>query len=78
MEFYEHYDGAMFERDSRFQNISLSDGVFTDFIDNLYYPSPYKFDAIPVKVIARIYEDFLSKYLAVQGDYICHRRIKNG
>lgn len=76
MEFYEHYDGAMFERDKLFQDIVLSDDIFTDFINNLYYPSPYKFDAIPVKVIAQIYEDFLSKHLVVKDNKVIEQ-LKN-
>lgn len=76
MEFYEHYDGAMFERDKLFQDIILCDDIFTDFINNLYYPSPYKFDAIPVKVIAQIYEEFLSKHLVIKDDKVIEQ-LKN-
>lgn len=76
MEFYEHYDGAMFERDKLFQDIVLSDDTFDDFINNLYYPSPYKFDAIPVKVIAQIYEDFLTKHLVVMDNKVIEQ-LKN-
>jgi len=76
MEFYKHYDGAMFERDNFFQDINLLDDIFTDFISNLYYPSPYKFDAIPVKVIAQIYEDFLSKHLVVKDNKVIEQ-LKN-
>lgn len=67
MEFYTHYDGAMFERDEIFQKIALSDNVFKDFISQLYYPYPYKFDVIPVKVIANIYEEFLGKQLVINN-----------
>lgn len=70
MEFYNHYDGAMFDRDSIFQNIILSNGIFDEFVDKLYYPYPYKFDVMPVKVIAQIYEDFLSKQLTVSGMHV--------
>lgn len=63
MEFYQHYDGAMFERDERFQQLEIDDVIFADFISKLYYPYPYKFDVIPVKVIAKIYEEFLGKQI---------------
>ena len=70
MEFYNHYDGAMFERDKVFQEISLPDTVFNEFVDQLYYPHPYKFDVMPIKVIAQIYEDFLSKQLVISGSRV--------
>ena len=65
MEFYRHYDGAMFDRDMRFSRIDLPDSVFDDFINELYYPSPYRFDVIPVMMLAKIYEEFLGKRLVV-------------
>jgi len=67
MEFYEHYDGAMFERDKKFQEIILDDDMLGKFVDSLYYPHPYKFDVIPVKIIAQIYEDFLSRQLVIRN-----------
>ena len=66
MEFYRHYDGAMFERDSKFKRIELDDVVFDDFINGLYYPSPYRFDVIPAMMLAKIYEEFLGKRLVVR------------
>ena len=68
VDFYNHYDGAMFSRDEKFGQIILSNDVFEPFINKLYYPYPYKFDVIPTKVIAKIYEEFLAYSL----------RIKNG
>lgn len=64
--FYEHYDGAMFEWDEVFNTLVLEDELFYEFLDKLYYPYPYKFDVIPVRVIAKVYEEFLSYGLAVQ------------
>ena len=66
MEFYRHYDGAMFDRDAGFRRIELPDEVFADFIAELYYPSPYRFDVIPVMMLAKIYEEFLGKRLTVR------------
>lgn len=63
MEFYNHYDGAMFQRDELFQKLDIDNEVFTKFINDLYYPCPYRFNVIPVKVIANIYEEFLGKQL---------------
>lgn len=67
MEFHNHYDGAMFERDTKFGLIELTDDVFARFIDELYYPSPYRFDVIPVNVLAGIYEEFLGRRLTISA-----------
>lgn len=68
MEFYNHYDGAMFSRDERFNQLVLNDEVLNNFVSKLYYPYPYKFDVIPVKVIANIYEEFLGTQLVIDGN----------
>ena len=68
MEFYEHYDGAMFSQDFIFNQLEVNNKTLTNFIDKLYYPFPYRFDVIPVKVIANIYEEFLGKQLVIEGD----------
>lgn len=61
MKFYERYDGAMFSiKDEIFWKLRIEDTVFEKFIEQLYYPYPYKFDAIPVYVIAKVYEEFLA------------------
>lgn len=65
MEFYEHYDGAMFNRDNTFNSLNIDDNIFSDFINQFYYPYPYKFDVIPIKTIANIYEEFLGKQIIV-------------
>lgn len=70
VQFYNHYDGAMFERDELFQQLQLSDDIFIQFINQLYYPFPYKFDAIPVNVIAKVYEEFLSYSLVIRNNRI--------
>lgn len=70
MEFYNHYDGAMFQRDEMFQNLNIDNDVFSEFINGLYYPYPYRFDVIPVKVIASIYEEFLGKQLIIKNGNI--------
>lgn len=70
MEFYDHYDGAMFKRDELFQNLNIDNDVFAEFVNGLYYPFPYRFDVIPVKVIANIYEEFLGKQLVINNGEI--------
>lgn len=70
MEFYNHYDGAMFKRDELFQSLNIDNDVFVEFVNELYYPFPYRFDVIPVKVIANIYEEFLGKQLVINNGRI--------
>lgn len=70
MEFYEHYDGAMFSRDEKFQQLIINNDVLLDFVNKLYYPYPYRFDVIPVKVIANIYEEFLGKQLIIKNNNV--------
>lgn len=71
-DFYNHYDGAMFSKDAKnkFPNIVLNDSVFEEFIPKLYYPYPYKFNAIPTKVIAKVYEEFLAYSLCVKNGVV--------
>lgn len=71
MEFHRHYDGAMFSRDERFSRIELDDAIFSGFLDSLYYPSPYRFDVVPVILLAKIYEEFLGKRLVVRRGKVC-------
>ena len=63
MEFYEHYDGPMFERLTTIHNLVISNKVFTKLLTYLYYPSPYCFDVIPLKSISDIYDIFLGYHL---------------
>lgn len=70
VDFYSHYDGAMFSRDEKFDQIVLSNDLFESFINKLYYPYPYKFDVIPTKVIAKIYEEFLAYSLRVKNGVV--------
>lgn len=64
--FYEHYDGPLFERVDSIHNLNISDSVFNSLLQYLYYPSPYKFDVIPTKLLSDIYEIFLSRKLRIQ------------
>ena len=64
-EFYEHYDGPLFEKVEILKELDIEDTVFSDFIMSLYYPSPYRFDVIPIKLLADVYEQFLVKRLRI-------------
>ena len=69
-DFYEHYDGPLFERIHLFQEIEVSDEIFKSLLDLLYYPSPYRFDVIPTKLLSDIYEIFLAKKLIIKNEIV--------
>ena len=72
-EFYNHYDGPLFDRINVFQEINISDEVIKELLDLLYYPSPYKFDVIPSKMLSDIYEIFLSKKLIIKDGIVSEK-----
>ncbi|MCM1142755.1 MAG: BREX-1 system adenine-specific DNA-methyltransferase PglX, partial [Muribaculum sp.] len=63
LDFYEHYDGPMFERLMAIHNLEISNDIFAKLLTYLYYPSPYCFDVIPLKSISDIYDIFLGYHL---------------
>ncbi len=46
----------------------LKGRVFQNIVRGLYYPQPYKFDAVPLELLGGIYERFLGKRLRVVGN----------
>lgn len=70
--FYEHYDGPMFKRVSEIQKLNIDNGVFMRLLAHLYYPSPYRFDVIPLKTISDMYDLFLGYRLLMKGGKICN------
>lgn len=62
-DFFEHYDGPLFDRDSRLDKIIIPNNIFDELLQLFYYPSPYKFDVIPTTLFSNIYEIFLAKRL---------------
>jgi hypothetical protein len=66
LNFYEHYDGHLFDRISSIHYLTIPDEVFDELIKYLYYPSPYRFEVIPTKLLSDIYEIFLSKKLLIE------------
>ncbi|TVZ51368.1 Eco57I restriction-modification methylase domain-containing protein [Dokdonia sp. Hel_I_53] len=63
LDFYQHYDGPLFERIDSIHNLTINNEIFDELLSYLYYPSPYRFDVIPTKLLGDIYEIFLSKKL---------------
>lgn len=66
-EFYERYDGPMFKKIPPLQSLTIDNEVFERFLRQLYYPSPYRFDVIPLKTLSDIYDLFLGYELVVEG-----------
>lgn len=69
-DFFEHYDGPLFDRINTIHNIEISNEAFDQLLQALYYPSPYRFDVIPTKVLSDIYEIFLSKKLLIKDNKV--------
>lgn len=69
-DFYDHYDGPMFKKIPSLQSLQINNDVFESFLSNLYYPSPYRFDVIPLKTLSDIYDLFLGYQLVVDGSSV--------
>lgn len=69
-EFYEHYDGPMFNRINHLQSLVVDNDTLGDFVSKLYYPSPYRFDVIPVKTLSDIYDLFLGYRLVLNNGVV--------
>ena len=69
-DFYDHYDGPMFKKIPSLQSLQIDNAVFESFLANLYYPSPYRFDVIPLKTLSDIYDLFLGYQLVVDGSSV--------
>lgn len=72
-EFFEHYDGPLFDRINDLQSLEIDNAVIKELIDLLYYPSPYRFEVIPTKLLSDIYEIFLSKKLVIENGEVSEK-----
>jgi SAM-dependent methyltransferase len=72
-DFFEHYDGPLFDRISNIQELEIDNSIIKELIDLLYYPSPYRFEVIPTKLLSDIYEIFLSKKLIIEGGEVSEK-----
>ncbi len=68
--FHNHYDGPMFRRITELQTLRIDNSVFKNLLANLYYPSPYRFDVIPLKTLSDMYDMFLGYRLVVRDGII--------
>jgi hypothetical protein len=72
-EFFEHYDGPLFDRINDLQTLEIDNAIIKELIDLLYYPSPYRFEVIPTKLLSDIYEIFLSKKLIIEDGEVSEK-----
>ncbi|WP_350287285.1 N-6 DNA methylase [uncultured Croceitalea sp.] len=72
-DFFEHYDGPLFDRISDIQELEIDNEIIKELIDKLYYPSPYRFEVIPTKLLSDIYEIFLSKKLIIEDGEVSEK-----
>jgi type I restriction-modification system DNA methylase subunit len=48
-------------------SLEIGDEPITRIVEHLYYPSPYKFDVIPIEILGQVYEQFLGKVIRITG-----------
>lgn len=72
-DFFEHYDGPLFDRISHIQELEIDNEILMELVDLLYYPSPYRFEVIPTKLLSDIYEIFLSKKLIIKDGEVSEK-----
>jgi hypothetical protein len=57
---YRKYNGGLFQPEDIFKNLTISDKVLKNIIENLYFPeSPYEFSIFSAEILGSIYEQFL-------------------
>lgn len=67
------YDGPIFNDLNEMKMLKFKNDTFKDFIQGMYEPSPYKFDVIPVELIAEMYERFLSVEIVLQNGEVMEK-----
>jgi TaqI-like C-terminal specificity domain/N-6 DNA Methylase/Eco57I restriction-modification methylase len=63
------YNGALFAEHFS-EHLEVGDGIFQRLIASLYFPSPYKFDAIGADLLGSIYERFLGKEVQITSHQV--------
>lgn len=70
LEFYDKYDGPIFGRKEDLHCLNIDNEVFEKLLSYLYFPSPYRFDVIPLKTLSDIYDRFLSYSVKIEGNEV--------
>jgi adenine-specific DNA-methyltransferase len=63
----EKYNSGIFDfnKDKISERLKIDNKVIKNIITDLYYPSPYAFDAMPVEILGTAYEQFLGKVIRI-------------
>ena len=59
------YDGYLFGKNIKEEDMYIDDKLLKDFIECLYFPFPYKFEVIPAEIFGNMYEQYLGKRLVL-------------
>lgn len=63
----EQFAGFLFSNAEALRGVGLSDKIIKEFVESLYYPSPYRFDVITPVLLGNIYERYLGRKLEFKG-----------
>lgn len=72
----EKYNSGLFDldKDKICERLKIDNKVIKNIITDLYYPSPYAFDAMPVEILGTAYEQFLGKVIRITAAH--HAKIE--
>ncbi len=61
------YNSGLFDlkKDNISKNLKIDNKVIKNIINDLYFPSPYAFDVMPVEILGTAYEQFLGKVIRI-------------
>ncbi len=54
-----------FKKDKISEHLTIDNKVLKNIITDMYYPSPFAFDAMPVEIMGTAYEQFLGKVIRI-------------
>ena len=54
-----------FKKDCISEHLKVENKIIKTILNELYYPSPYAFDAMPVEILGTAYEQFLGKVIRI-------------
>jgi type I restriction-modification system DNA methylase subunit len=63
----EKYNSGIFDfkKDRISEHLKIENKIIKTILNELYYPSPYAFDAMPVEILGTAYEQFLGKVIRI-------------
>ena len=63
------YNSGMFDmsKDPICRGLVVENGLLIKFVRDIYFPSPYDFQAMPVEILGNAYERFLGKVIRISG-----------